>query len=184
MVDGMMIPLSRIAPTGLRQTVQMALANCPRLVELCGPQAEALHAEVLLKNRSGHVELTGTLRAKVRVICSRCLDPVTLEIDEPVHVALAPDSQALGAPGEEVQLAAEDLEVSFYTGDAIDLTAVLEDELILMIPEPACEEDEAGRCACCGRSVAEVLKGAAPDEAFHPLAGLRSLMRKPDRNNR
>ncbi len=180
----MIIPLSRIAPTGLRQTVQMALANCPRLVELCGPQTETLHADVLLKNRSGHVELTGSLQAKVQVTCSRCLDPVTLEIGEPVQVSLAPESQAAAAPGEDLQLAAEDLEVSFYTGDAIDLTAVLEDELILMIPETACEEDDAGCCTCCGRSVAEVLKDAAPDEAFHPLAGLRGLVRGPDRDNR
>jgi uncharacterized metal-binding protein YceD (DUF177 family) len=109
---------------------------------------------------------------------------VLVEIEEPVQVTLAPEAQAAGAPGEEVQLAPEDLDVSFYCGDAIDLTAVLEDELILMIPEPACEEDEAGCCTCCGRAVADVLKDAHPDEAFHPLAGLRSLVREPDRNER
>ncbi len=184
LVDGMIIPLSRIAPTGLRQSVRMALAQCPRLVDLWGPQTESLLAEVLLKNRSGHVEVTGTIQAKVRVTCNRCLDPVTVEIDEPVQVTLAPETQAVGAPGEDTQLAVEDLDVSFYAGDAIELIAVLEDELILMIPELPCEEDEQGCCTCCGRSVADVLQETEPDEAFHPLAGLRKFVREPDRNKR
>jgi uncharacterized protein len=178
----MIIPLSHIGPAGLRRTVRMALGSFPRLAEMLGPQTEALQGEVLLKNRSGHVEVTGSLRAKVQLTCNRCLDPVWVDIEEPVQVTLVPESQA--ARGDDVQLAAEDLDVSYFSGDAIDLTVVLEDEVILMIPEPPCEESEAGICTCCGRAVAEVLQAAAPDEAFHPLAGLRGLVKEPDENER
>ena len=179
----MIITLSHIGPAGFRRTVRMALSGFPRLTEMYGPQPQALTGEVLLRNHSGHVSVTGTVRAKVQVTCSRCLDPVLLEIEEPVQVTLAPDGEG-AVPGGEVELAAEDLDVSFYSGDAIDLTVVLEDELILMIPEPACEESEEGMCTCCGRAVAEVLKPAAADESFHPLAGLRGLMRDPEGKKR
>ncbi|HEX7926636.1 MAG TPA: DUF177 domain-containing protein [bacterium] len=177
--DGMIIPLSHIGPAGLRRTVQMALSGFPRLTEAHGPQPQALTGEVVLKNRNGHVEVTGNMRAQVQMTCSRCLDPVLLEIEEPVQVTLAPDGAGPPA-GDEVQLAAEDLDVSFYSGDAIDLAIVLEDELLLLIPDAACDEAEDGTCTCCGKAVDEVLKAAHRDEAFHPLAGLRSLVREPD----
>lgn len=171
----MIIPLAQIGPEGLRRTVDLALSGLPRLVEVLGPQTARARVEVVLKDRSGTVELTGHVRATVRLTCSRCLDPVELEIDEPLAVALAPEATARSTTHDEVHLAAEELDVSFFSGDAIDLRQVLEDELMLLVPEQACEEDEDGRCTCCGLAVDEVLKPAEADEAFHPLAGLRAL---------
>src|SRR5262249_2476833 len=98
----------------------------------------------------------------------------------PVRVTLAPERRLGSTPGEETELAAGDLDVSFYSGDAIDLAIVLEDELLLMLPELACEETEDGECTVCGRQVDQGLAPEAPDEAVHPLAGLRSLMREQD----
>jgi uncharacterized protein len=180
----MFIPLNQIGPEGWHRQVRMPLSGFPRLGEMHGPQDGVLLGDVTLKNRGGTVELTGSLKATVRLTCQRCLDPVPLEIDEPLRVTLAPESEEIETPGEEVRLAAADLDVSFYGGDAIDLAAVLEDELILMIPEPACEETEDGHCACCGRDAAEVLKAGERDEAFHSLAALRGMMRGTEEKGR
>lgn len=182
--EDMIVPLSQIGPEGWHREIRMPLGAFPRLGEMHGPQAGELLSAVTLKNRGGTVELTGSLRATVRLACQRCLDPVSLEIDERVQVTLAPEAGAAGTPGEEVRLAAADLDVSFYGGDAIDLAAVLEDELILMIPEPVCEETEDGRCACCGRDIAALLSAEAPDETLHPLAALRGMARGTERKGR
>jgi uncharacterized protein len=173
----MIVPVSQIPAQGLHVTPRLALSRLSRLVELTGAQAGELAADVVLKNRLGHVEVTGTLRAALRVPCNRCLDPVGVDIDEPVRIHLAPES-SFGAGGVEIRLVAEDLEVSFYRGEAIDLHAVLEDELILLLPASVGEEDEDGRCTACGRTVSDVLPPAPPDEAAHPLASLRELVRR------
>lgn len=182
--EDMIVPLSQIGPEGWHREIRMSLGAFARLGEMHGPQTGELLGEVTLKNRGGTVELTGSLRATVMLACQRCLDPVSLEIEESIQVTLAPEAGAAGTPGEEVRLEAADLDVSFYGGDAIDLSMVLEDELILMIPEPACEETEDGRCACCGQDITRLLQTGAPDETFHPLAALRGMVRGTDRKDR
>jgi len=172
----MIVPLSQIPPHGLRISSRVPMNGMNRLLELAGTQTGDLAVDVMLKNRSGHVEVTGTLNAALRIACNRCLDPVEVDIEESIRIHLAPEQSAKQG-GIEIQLAAADLEVSFYSGEEINLGAVLEDELILLIPSSTCEEDDDGRCAVCGRRATDVMPSAPPDEAGHPLAGLRDLVR-------
>ena len=55
---------------------------------------------------------------------------------------------------EEVQLAEDELELSFYEDGQVDLTQALHDELGLALPmAPLCRDDCSGLCPVCGKPV-------------------------------
>lgn len=174
----MKIHLAQIPDEGLARTLALELAAMPRLTAAVGEQTGTLTAELTIKNREGHVEINGRFQAGIAPPCQRCLEPVPLELDEPVHVALVPD-RSYEEAAEDVHLGLGDLEVSFYAGEELDLRHILEDELLLAIPEPVAEEDAEGRCTVCGKRTDELFaeeSGAAED---HPFARMKELL-NPD----
>ncbi len=172
----MKVHLSEIPEEGLKRRLELPLGRLRRLTEVCGEQAGTLVAELRIRNREGNLEITGQLRAEVQAPCQRCLEAVPLQFDERVRVALAPGTAYEEAP-DDVHLGAGDLEVSFYEGEEIDLAHLLEDELLLLLPEAVAEEDEDGRCVICGRTL-EDLYAQPEDEGGHPFAQLKHLMER------
>ena len=136
-----------------------------------------MQAAVRVKNRDGNVEITGRIRTTLHPPCQRCLEPVPLELDEAVRVALVPERSYDDAP-EDVHLGVGDLEVSFYENEELDLGHILEDELLLLIPEPVAEEDEQGRCVICGRRTDELFPEEEAGGRDHPFAQLKGLLDK------
>ena len=64
--------------------------------------------------RSGdQLRLTGTVVATVQLDCARCLAPVPVNVDESFDLFYIPSVNRLG-PGEERELAKDDLLVAFY----------------------------------------------------------------------
>ena len=171
----MKIKLSQIPEEGHRQTLVLPLKNMARLTEVVGEQGGEVTAELLVKDRDGAVEITGRVLAALQPPCQRCLDPVPLAVDEPVRVAMVSLAAYEEGP-EDVNLGVADLELSYYQGEEVDLAHVIEDELLLLIPEPVAEEDEEGRCLVCGKMVDEVLATEAPDPTDHPFAEMKRLL--------
>lgn len=171
----MKIHLAEIPEEGLERRLSLKLGAMARLGETIGPQSGQLQADVLIKNREGNVEIAGRMQATLQAPCQRCLETVALEIDEAVRVALVSERTYDDAP-DEAQLGQGDLEVSFYTDEELDLTHILEDELLLLIPEPIAEEDEQGRCVICGQRTDELFPEEGPAAEDHPFAQLRRLL--------
>jgi uncharacterized protein len=174
----MKIHLAQVPEEGLSRTLDIDLSTLERLRLAIGEQAGALHAEVKIKNRDGNVEIAGTLEVSLLPPCQRCLEPVPLQIAEPVRVALVSEASYDDAP-EDAHLGQGELELSFYQGEELDLSHILEDEVLLLLPEPVAEEDDDGNCLVCGRNVDEVLAEPVDDRAEHPFAALKGLI-KPD----
>ena len=176
----MRIPVDRISETGWSRTLEIPLASLHRVVEAFGPQHGTLRAQVTLKNHRGCVDVRGALVAELQLACGVCLDEGTVRVEAPLELMVEP--QALwksghkDGPHEEVQLSAADLDVTFYDGDEIDLTALLEEELLIAAPERLSEEDADGNCTRCGRNVDAVLAGQLASQreegAFHPFREL------------
>lgn len=171
----MKIHLAEIPEEGLQRRLSLKLGAMTRLAEAVGPQEGLLQADVLIKNRDGNVEIEGRLEATLHPPCQRCLEQVALEIDEPLRVALVSERSYDDAP-DEAQLGQGDLEVSFYQDEQLDLSHILEDELLLLIPEPIAEEDEEGRCIICGRRTDELFPEEGQAAEDHPFAQLRRLL--------
>jgi len=171
----MNIHVSQIPEEGVEHRLHLPLAGLARLVEFCGTQQGALDARLILRNHQGNVEVRGEMRLELRAPCQRCLDPVPVLLDEPVNLWLAP-SQDYNLGASEAHLGAADLEMSYYEGEEIDLALVLEDEVLLALPETVADEDEQGRCLICSRRMDELFRAGPEDPENHPFAGMRRLI--------
>jgi uncharacterized protein len=95
------------------------------------------------------VRLTGRLRATLECDCGRCLEPFEVPVDTTFDLLFLPASLNTGTDEQEV--AEDDLGVSFYTNDAIDLRQVIREQFYLALPmKPLCREDCQGLCPVCG----------------------------------
>ena len=98
--------------------------------------------------RSGEELLfTGTIRGELIGQCARCLEEYPLALDREFSVILSPQR----ALGRERELSQEELAASFYSGELIDLSALVREQVLLALPSrPLCREECRGLCAQCG----------------------------------
>lgn len=108
----------------------------------------------LRATRSGvRVNLIGTLNAQVEFDCDRCLKPITLPVAQAFDLVYLPHPSR---PREETELGADDLEVGFYQGQAIDLDDVAREQVELALPmSRLCSEYCRGLCLECGEDLNE-----------------------------
>jgi uncharacterized protein len=118
------------------------------------------------------VFVTGDFQAKVSQACGRCLEPTAVDVSVPVDLRLVPRP----ATADSVELAADDLDVDFYTGDELDLGGLIETETTLALPMRAlCREECQGLCPVCGVN-RNVTRCACPERTPDPrLAVLKDL---------
>lgn len=95
------------------------------------------------------VRLTGRVVTTLECDCSRCLEPFPVPVDAAIDVMLLPSSDNKG--DEEQEVAADDLGVSYYDDDVIDLGALMREQFYLALPmKPLCRDDCQGLCPVCG----------------------------------
>jgi uncharacterized protein len=95
------------------------------------------------------IELQGNLHAKLEAICGRCLKPVELPIQTEFTERFVP---AVSWAAEELhELKPEDLNLTVFDGEAIELDELVREELLLAVPDNVlCSEDCKGLCPGCG----------------------------------
>jgi uncharacterized protein len=105
--------------------------------------------------------------------CGRCLEDYTFPLDTDFTIVLVPKTQA---PGPEVELHDDELDLSVYEGDEVDLAPLLREQVILALPtRPLCDENCKGLCDHCGVNLnIESCRCAAPTGDLR-LAVLRNL---------
>jgi uncharacterized protein len=93
------------------------------------------------------VVVHGTLQAALTVPCARCLEPVVVEIDEPVSLLVVTKAatSSKNPASDEDQLLAGEADTLPYDGETVVLDDFVRDELILQTPNfPLCSEDCPG----------------------------------------
>lgn len=102
----------------------------------------------LVQYRAGQeLIFQGTLRGAVIGHCARCLEDFTIDLDRPFHFVLLPHSTA----GPELELEEDDLDLSYYSGEEIDVSPLVREQLLLALPtQPLCRQDCRGLCPSCG----------------------------------
>ncbi len=114
-------------------------------VRLIGP------AEVSgrLQREGNEVALRGRLHTKLEVVCGRCLQPVELPISTDFSERFV--RTVSWAAEEQHELQAEDLNISVFDGEGIELDDLVREELLLAVPANVlCREDCKGLCPICG----------------------------------
>jgi uncharacterized protein len=104
------------------------------------------------------VRLVGRLKTTLETDCGRCLEPFTVAVDAPLDLMFLPEEPAVGDPAAknadddvELEVRADDVGVTFYKGDAIDLAEVMREQFYLAMPmKPLCKPDCQGLCPVCG----------------------------------
>jgi uncharacterized protein len=108
-------------------------------------------AEVHCKvRRDGQeVVLRGRLTTKLEGECSRCLRPVELPIATEFNERFV--RAVSWAAEEQHELQAEDLNISVFDGEGIELDDLVREELLLAVPvNVLCRDDCKGLCPSCG----------------------------------
>jgi uncharacterized protein len=89
--------------------------------------------------------LAGTLEAT----CSRCLSAYPWALNKEFEFVLSPDPSKSGRKIEELRK--EDLGLSYYSTEEINLTPLIREQVMLALPtRPLCKEDCRGLCDACG----------------------------------
>jgi uncharacterized protein len=130
----------------------------------------------LMVNKSGKaILIRGRIETELLLQCSRCLGDFRFLLDSGCEVTLFPfEDEAF--PQEE-ELKTEDLRTSYYYEDVIDLSAIVQEQILLDIPyKPLCQASCKGLCSTCGQDLNRKgcsCKDEIFDERFAPLKGLK-----------
>ena len=126
------------------------------------------------------MRLRGSLTASLRRPCDRCLTDVEWPLELPfdlIYVAADKDSQRSG----EVELTVNDLGISVYENDQIDLDEMVIEQLELSLPfRLLCTEDCRGLCPQCGVDLNNDKCDCQPliDPRWEALAAVKESLEK------
>ena len=125
--------------------------------------------------RSGQeVRLRGTVTARAEVECDRCLKTVDVPIETQFDVTYIPTVDYESAATAELQ--EEDLSVSVFDGEAIDIDDLVREQVLLALPpRMLCGEECKGLCPVCGADRNQTECACAPTEIDPRWAGLAGL---------
>ena len=164
----MMVRVPDIPTEGLSVTDATALGSVYR-----DPAWRLLDVNLRIERDGTDVFVTGEVHAAVSQACGRCLEPCPgVVVTAAVDVRLVPRP----ATADNVELAADDLDVDFYDKDAVDIRGLIEAETTLALPmKPLCREGCLGLCRVCGGN-RNVVKCECPERPPDPrMAALKDL---------
>ena len=103
-----------------------------------------LRATFRISRVGDNVFVKGNLSAELSFACSRCLKKTARPLDIPLGWTFLPVKglrYMTNEAGEETELTDDDLEVSFYEGETIDLRDIAREAVDLeLAPYPTCEQ--------------------------------------------
>jgi uncharacterized protein len=102
-----------------------------------------------IRRKGDEVELIGSIKTTLEILCARCLKPVSIPFSADFDERFAP-SVSWGAE-EQYELGNEDLNLSIFDGTAVDLDQFVREQILLAKPaQVLCREDCQGLCPVCG----------------------------------
>ncbi len=120
------------------------------------------------------------MRPSRRTACG-VSSPFLSTIHEELDLLYLPQSKNVGAGAEkeeERELEEEDLAVSFYRDDKIDLNQMIWEQVYLALPmKPLCKDDCRGLCPQCGTNLNLSQCNCERDFVDPRLAALKSLLK-------
>ncbi|HWH80226.1 MAG TPA: DUF177 domain-containing protein [Candidatus Binatus sp.] len=104
----------------------------------------------LVYYRSGsEIFFSGHLCGELKGCCGRCLEEFGFSLDKEFEFILTPTPKRSGHGAEELHR--DDLGLSYYAADEINLAPLIAEQVILALPtKPLCSERCRGLCGTCG----------------------------------
>ncbi|NIQ02758.1 MAG: hypothetical protein GWM98_22395 [Nitrospinaceae bacterium] len=115
-----------------------------------GVLTQGVHVLGTLSKTGLEIFFNGNISTEIKLICSRCLEPLEYRVQAKVSACYLP-AQDAGEPGSDMELHGSDFEVEYYSGHRLDLTQAVYDQMMLSLPiVRLCREDCRGICSQCG----------------------------------
>ena len=140
---------------------------------------QPIQGMIQFANTGSALVLTGRVKTRVSLVCSRCLAPMELSLGIPISEQW-PLGHPSGFPAGSVPVVLEEdapMAGGLFSGPVMDLTELLRQLILLELPVcPIHSEDCLGLCPVCGHDLnmgpCSCVR-AAPDS---PFAALRVLL--------
>jgi uncharacterized protein len=122
-----------------------------------------------------HIRVQGKVGTDVKLVCSRCLTEFTGPLSSAFTIFYTKSDEA--QPQEEVELGEEDLISVTYSGDELDFTGEIAEQILLGLPfKPLCSDECKGLCSTCGIDLNYTSCNCSEKNAsmaFSPLKGFK-----------
>lgn len=147
----------------------VALDRLPRFNELLASDKGTVSVELHFgSNDSGQQVISGRIRAKVEVTCQRCLEPLGIDLQDDIKLALLKDES-------KVETLEADLEPWICQDTRLELAELVEEQLMLCMPIVSYHDE-----AHCGDKLGYTQPDAADTEhgangTSNPFSVLKSL---------
>jgi uncharacterized protein len=131
--------------------------------------------QIRQEGRRAHVR--GRVAARIQLECDRCLKPVEVPVDSEFkleYVTLA-NYQAQQA----VELTEDDLDLSVFDGEVLDIDELVTEEILLAVPDHVlCNESCKGICDRCGADRNTAACACETQQVDPRWAGLEELVNR------
>jgi DUF177 domain-containing protein len=109
---------------------------------------EAPYVKGNVMRNGDRVRLQGQVTAQAEVDCDRCLTPIAVQVSVAFDVTYVPATDYAAEPAAELQ--EEDLSLSVFDGEQIDIDDLVREQVLFALPTRAlCREDCQGLCPEC-----------------------------------
>jgi DUF177 domain-containing protein len=138
-------------------------------------QSPRISGDIRRDGRRAHVR--GRVIARVQVECDRCLKTIEVPVDSSfkLEYVTQDDYQAQQA----VELTEDDLDLTVFDGEVIDVDELVNEEILLAVPDHVlCQDDCKGICPRCGADRNSVDCGCETAEVDPRWAGLKELVNR------
>ena len=140
----MNILISKIPEEGL----DLELSETVESDVICSP----ITARLKIVKIGSEIMVAGEMRADATLQCSRCLKEFLSNLSVPVDVVYHPLTELKG--DERHEIATKELDLDFYSGEEMDIAALLKEQILLNLPmKPLCGEFCKGICLKCGKDL-------------------------------
>jgi uncharacterized protein len=130
-----------------------------------------------IRREGQRVKARGSVVAQLQVECDRCLKLVELPVNSrfKVEYLSTEDYQAQQAD----ELTEEDLDLTVFDGEVVDIDDLVTEELLLAVPTHVlCKDDCKGICPSCGADRNQTECGCETREVDPRWAGLKELVNR------
>jgi uncharacterized protein len=131
-----------------------------------------------LSEATREILVGGHLKTRMEIACDRCLEPAVLPVEADFSLLYRPASSS--PEHGEVLLHGPEVEVGFYEGEGLELSDVLREQVLLLLPmQRVCREDCKGICPVCGQNRNQMECRCHQEPADDRWSGLRDLKTDP-----
>lgn len=162
----MRIIVSSIPESGIEEEIRLSLTLSDIRFE------EDVKVFLKVSKSGDKVLVDGRAISMASLVCSRCLKDFSFPVNISFNAEYIPHQEFIEV-GER-ELTTEELDVSFYHGDEIDIEDLIREQILLSVPmKPLCKPDCQCICPKCGKNLTEASCGCSSEGVDPRLAPLK-----------